>query len=72
MSARFRQLGLPPRKPPTGYLERVLAFGLVTAKPGEVIHINVLHDDDCPRLRGGECRCVPDIEAVKPLERRRA
>jgi hypothetical protein len=57
--------------PGTGYLERTIGFGL-TLKPGEIAIVNVRHDDDCPRLRGGECRCVPDIEAVKPLQRRRA
>jgi len=54
--------------PAPGYLERTLGFGL-TLKPGEIAVINVLHDDDCPRLAGGECCCVPDIEAVRPLRR---
>jgi hypothetical protein len=74
MSARFRRPVRSPRTPEreTGYLERVLAFGLLAGKPGEVIHINVQHDNDCPRLAGGKCECTPDIEAVRQLEQRRA
>jgi hypothetical protein len=50
----------------------VLEFGLLVGKPGEVIHVNVMHDSSCPRLAGGMCACTPDIEAVRPLEQRRA
>lgn len=26
------------------------------------------HDDDCPKLRGGQCRCEPTIELITPEE----
>jgi hypothetical protein len=56
-----------------GYLEQILRYGLSGAlEPGEIVIINVLHDDDCPRLRNGRCQCTPDITAVKPLARRSA
>lgn len=31
------------------------------AKPGKVVHIDVLHDDGCPFLEGGDCNCNPGI-----------
>jgi len=36
-----------------------------TVKPG-VHHITVYHDDDCPKLRGGECSCQPDVKPGVP------
>lgn len=30
---------------------------------GEVVHIDVIHDDGCPRLRGGRCSCDPEVSA---------
>lgn len=32
--------------------------------PGEVVEVVMRHDDDCPRLRGGACRCEPEVEVV--------
>jgi hypothetical protein len=29
--------------------------------PGEVAMLTVAHDDDCPKLLGGDCACTPDI-----------
>ena len=36
------------------------------ARPGTVTIVRVLHDDWCPKLAGGLCRCDPDLafEAV--------
>ena len=27
--------------------------------PGTVSHLVLIHESDCPRLRGGPCRCEP-------------
>lgn len=32
--------------------------------PGTVTTVEVRHDDDCPRLDGGLCTCLPDIDLV--------
>ncbi len=42
------------------YIEPMLEGGL-TAPAGSVSIVEVLHDDWCPKLRGGLCRCQPDI-----------
>jgi hypothetical protein len=34
---------------------------------GGLFHETHYHDDDCPRLKGGECRCVPDVTYAKEL-----
>lgn len=73
MSSRFRRVG-SPRKPAreTGYIERVIEYGLQHIAPGEIVRIHIGHDDNCPRLRNRPCRCVPTIEAVRPLQGRHA
>lgn len=49
-----------PDPTPPPYLPAVL--GLATsAPPGRVTDVFVLHDDDCPLLTGGECRCTPTV-----------
>jgi hypothetical protein len=30
-------------------------------EPGTVIEVDIIHDDDCPRLYGDGCRCAPDV-----------
>ena len=42
------------------YMEPLLEAGL-TAPAGSVSIVEVSHDDWCPKLRGGLCRCQPDI-----------
>lgn len=34
-------------------------------KPGTVLIVDVAHDRDCPKLKGGECRCKPDVHIAK-------
>ncbi len=41
-------------------------LGVLPLRPGELTHVHVLHDDDCPHLvmrdgRRGPCRCKPDV-----------
>lgn len=46
------------------YLERQLAAVSADpsiAPPGHVSIASVLHDDWCPKLTGGLCRCDPEI-----------
>lgn len=31
-------------------------------KAGGVYVMNYYHDDTCPKLKGGECSCEPDVE----------
>jgi hypothetical protein len=40
-------------------LERLADYPLT---PGATIEVEFLHDDDCPKLRGGECTCTPDVQ----------
>jgi len=42
------------------YIESLLAAG-ATLPRGSVSIVEVLHDDWCPKMRGGLCRCQPDI-----------
>ena len=46
------------------YLSRAIAAALGHEQRG-VVEVYVAHDQDCPRLIGGECACVPDITAVR-------
>jgi len=39
-------------------------------QPGELKLVDVLHDDDCPKLRGGHCRCDPIVRPMNRQERR--
>ena len=32
--------------------------------------IEIRHDDDCPRLTGGECDCDPEIESGARIARK--
>lgn len=39
----------------------------VTERTGPgVYHVAVFHDEDCTALKGGPCRCNPDVELTKP------
>lgn len=29
--------------------------------PGAITEVRVLHDDSCPKLRGGSCQCEPEL-----------
>lgn len=29
---------------------------------GKVTHLIFKHDEDCPKLQGGQCTCEPDME----------
>lgn len=35
-------------------------------KPGEVRHITVVHEDNCPRLKGGPCVCDAEVRDGMP------
>ncbi len=52
------------------YLVQILALHAAGhLRRGRVHHIDVLHDDWCPRLRGGDCRCDPELVLDgRPLE----
>jgi len=36
-----------------------------TIKPGQVIQVDVYHDDNCGIWKGGPCDCKPDLVAKK-------
>jgi hypothetical protein len=63
----------PSRSADQPYLAKLqaVAEGL---KPGELRLIDVLHDDDCPRLRGGACgkaaRHGPETYPAREVEKR--
>jgi hypothetical protein len=44
------------------YYPKVMALKLDFSKPGVTI-IRVRHDDTCPKLKGGPCRCDAEVEA---------
>lgn len=52
-------------------LERAKALGFASGaiplRPGTVHYVEVRHDGDCPKLRGGLCRCQPELELVTRL-----
>lgn len=38
-------------------------------KPGDVVHVEVQHDDGCPAIKTGrlrDCICHPEVKVVKP------
>ena len=39
------------------------AMEIAPRKSG-IFELQVMHDDDCPKLRGGECRCDPDVRII--------
>lgn len=48
-------------KPPA-YLVRLFEFiETYPFTPGNLVELDVLHDDDCPFLQGGECNCDVEI-----------
>ena len=46
-----------------GYYAKVLALPM--PKGGETEHVMIAHDDWCPKLKGGPCRCDPDVSIQK-------
>ena len=46
------------------YVATLLAMldrGDLALMPGEVVHVDVYHDDGCPALDGGVCNCESDV-----------
>lgn len=37
-------------------------------KPGELRHVTIIHEDDCPRLKGGPCLCDPEVREGMPAQ----
>jgi hypothetical protein len=37
--------------------------------PGSIVQLDVLHDDGCPKLDGGACRCEPSHQVEIRLPR---
>lgn len=46
-------------------LEQMLARGELDLMPGEVVHVDIFHDDDCPALGGGVCDCSQPVVRVR-------
>jgi hypothetical protein len=42
-------------------MSRLRATWAARGRPRGVTVATVVHDDRCPRLRGGECACTPTI-----------
>lgn len=49
------------------YLDDILkAASTGTNKLGQITHVEVLHDDDCPFLQGkGACGCEPELKVME-------
>jgi len=47
------------------YVAAILAT--VRAKPGAIVHIQVLHEPRCKLLLGGRrCTCSPEVRPIRP------
>lgn len=46
------------------YMPAVMDLARERCRPGQVTNIEVRHDDRCPKLRGGECRCRPLVRVM--------
>jgi hypothetical protein len=47
------------------YIEKIIKFaGEQKIGPGVVAHVQVKHDNDCPKLRGGVCRCEVEVSLM--------
>ena len=55
------------RFPP--YLRQALA-NVKHVRPGEVVHVEVRHDDDCGIFEGRPCDCEPEVESGARVERK--
>ena len=52
--------------PDHGYLRMIMRLVAVgKLRPGDVVHVEVCHEERCPFLAGGVCTCDPEI-AVWP------
>jgi hypothetical protein len=69
----MRELGMrdqmnTKRKPPGNYHPGTMDV-LFSDRKGPaavpITHVNVSHDDDCPKLSGGECHCDPDVSKME-------
>lgn len=58
----------PNAQRPQGYAERVLALArtlnAASFREQGVRRVLVVHDDTCPRPRGGRCACDPEIQIL--------
>lgn len=46
----------------TSYLERLLTACLLgPLQPGEICHVEVVHESGCAFLQDGPCNCTPEI-----------
>ena len=56
------------RMPPS-YLRQVLEHAK-DVRPGEVVQVEVRHDDDCGIFEGRPCDCEPEVESGERVERK--
>lgn len=61
-SARRRRAEAYLSQPYVAKLNMAIEAGAIPLIPGAVAHLDVKHDGWCPKLRGGLCRCQPDLE----------
>lgn len=44
---------------------KAVSQGRIPSEPGKVSHIEVLHDSDCPMLKGkSDCTCKPEVRML--------
>ena len=51
------------------YLRQVLQHGK-DVPPGEVVHVEVRHDDDCGIFENRACDCEPEVESGDRVDRK--
>jgi hypothetical protein len=61
---RNRILVVTDHGPEANYLPAAIEAGR-RQKPGTFTEVRVWHDHDCPRPKGGKCKCKhPDVDVV--------
>lgn len=58
---------------PSGYLRALLRHLKASLpEPGKVGHVEIRHDPECRRPRGGPCTCEPEIASGRLVDRKHA
>ena len=51
------------------YLRQVLR-NVKDVRPGEIVHVEVRHDDGCGIFEDRSCDCQPEVESGKRVDRK--
>ena len=51
------------------YLKQALEHAK-DVRPGEIVHVEVRHDDDCGIFENRACDCAPEVESGRRVDRK--